>query len=188
MLEDSVVCPRRRANAHQGLKPCSFSLRAEARTWPDGRCAHIAYAAAAPRFTSLPHHDLRRACTSVLNVPRPHGEIHGERPPIPGGCRGQCGTPVPRRARGAEREGPVGLPEAAGRSGGGSAARAPPTGRMGHALLRGVPPAPWAAPSPRSPPWLWRLLHNDGRQGSVGNDCATWGNVDDYAESARAPE
>lgn len=71
MLADSVVCPRRRANAHQGLKPCSFSLRAEARTWPDGRCAHIAYAAAAPRFTSLLHHDLRRACTSVLNVGKP---------------------------------------------------------------------------------------------------------------------
>ena len=68
-LANSVVCPRRRANAHQGLKPCSFSLRAEARTWLDGCCAHIAYAAAAPRFTSLPHHDLRRACTSVLNVP-----------------------------------------------------------------------------------------------------------------------
>ena len=42
------------------------------------------------------HHDLRRACTSVLNVPGPHDEIRGKRPPIPGGCRGQCGTPVPR--------------------------------------------------------------------------------------------
>ena len=40
------------------------------------------------------------------------------------------------------------------------------------------------APLPR----LWRLLHKDGRQGPVGNDCATWGNADDSAESARAPE
>ena len=39
-----------------------------------------------------------------------------------------------------------------------------------------------------APSWLWRLLHKDGLQGPVGNDCATWGNADDSAESARAPE
>ena len=50
------------------LEALLFSLRVESRTWPDCRVARIAYAAAAPRFTSLPHHDLRRACTSVLNV------------------------------------------------------------------------------------------------------------------------
>ena len=43
---------------------------------------------------------------------------------------------------------------------------------------------PWAAPLLR----LWRPLHKDGRQGPAGNDCATWGNTDDSAESARAPE
>lgn len=45
-----------------------FALRAQARTWPDGRCARIAYAAAAPRFTSPLHRDLRHARTSVLNA------------------------------------------------------------------------------------------------------------------------
>ena len=40
-----------------------------------------------------------------------------------------------------------------------------------------------APPLPR----LWRLLHKDGRQGFIGNDCASWGNADDSAESARAP-
>ena len=73
-IADGVVFPRRRANARQGPKPCSF---------PCGRkrghdrmvvSARIAYAAAAPRFTSLPHHDLRRACISVLDVP--DGNVH----------------------------------------------------------------------------------------------------------------
>ena len=54
-----------------------------------------------------------KSASGYRRFPGPHDEIRGKKPPIPGGCRGQCGTPVPRRARGAEREGPVGLPEAA---------------------------------------------------------------------------
>ena len=57
--------------------------------------------------------------------------------------------------------------------------RRPPSMRAARASRR-----PWAAPLLR----LWRPLHKDGRQGPAGNDCATWGNTDDSAESARAPE
>ena len=73
-IADGVVFPRRRANAHQGPKPCSLPCgrkRGHDRTVVSAR---IAYAAAAPRFTSLPHHDLRRACISVLDVP--DGNVH----------------------------------------------------------------------------------------------------------------
>ena len=44
--------------------------QSQTRTLPDGRRGHIAYAAAAPRFTSPPHHGLRRARTSALDIAR----------------------------------------------------------------------------------------------------------------------
>ena len=44
-----------------------------------------------------------KSMSGYWRLPRPHGEIHGKRPPIPVGCRGQCGMPVPRGARRAGR-------------------------------------------------------------------------------------
>ena len=47
--------------------------QSQTRTLPDGRRGHIAYAAAAPRFTSSPHHGLRRAHIGVGHSKTPSG-------------------------------------------------------------------------------------------------------------------
>ena len=210
-----------------------------------------------------------KSASGHWRFPGPHDEIHGKKPPIPGGCRGQCGTPVPRgpverngkAPSGARRRRPSNAPPPCACRGGTASLcrrswalcpipctcsaprpccrprpapserprsarierRSAGGGRIGEnavarlagvwwrewpirvggngcfysgasngvriardrvALIARASRRPWAAPLPR----LWRLLHKDGRQGPAGNDCATWGNADDSAESARAPE
>ena len=85
--------------------------QSQTRTLPDGRRGHIAYAAAAPRFTSSPHHGLRRARTSALDIarrrrgrrggprgipPQGHLPVRPDRPDGGALRRGnRAGTPVP---------------------------------------------------------------------------------------------
>ena len=59
----------------------------------------------------------------------------------------------------------------------------PPFAKM--AVFAAAPMPPSRAPAP---PRLWSRLHNRGRQGPRGNDCASWGNARRPAEIARAPE